>query len=56
MGGLLYGVIRGWDWERCLRFGFSAGAMAVTFATDYVMPEDEEQIWAVWEKDARVLR
>lgn len=56
VGGILYGLIKGWDPERCLHFGWASGAITTTFLTDYAMPADEEQIWAVWEGNARIKR
>ncbi len=56
VGGLLYSVLRGWDTEKWIRFGWATGAMATTFLTDYVQPADEEQVWSVWEGNARVKR
>lgn len=56
VGGLLYSVLRGWDTEKWVRFGWATGAMATTFVTDYVQPADEEQVWSVWEGNARVKR
>lgn len=55
-GGLLYGRLKGWDRERCAQFGWAAGALAVTFLTDYALPADEEQVWSVWKGNARVKR
>ena len=56
VGGLLYGTLRGWDAERCAQFGWASGALAATFLTDYGQPADEEQIWSIWEGNARVKR
>lgn len=56
VGGLLYGLLRGWESERALQFGWATGAMATTFYTDYAQPTDEEQVWGVWEGNARVKR
>ena len=56
VGGLLYGLLRGWDPERCLQFGWASGALAATFLTDYAMPADEDQVWSVWAGNARVVR
>ncbi len=39
-----------------LQFGWASGALATTFLTDYAQPADEEQIWSVWEGNARVKR
>ncbi len=55
-GGLLYGLLKGWDYEKCLQFGWAAGALATTFLTDYAQPADEDQIWSIWSGNARVLR
>lgn len=56
VGGLLYGVLRGWDAEKWVQFGWSTGAMATTFLTDYAQPADEEMVWSIWEGNARVQR
>ncbi len=56
VGGLLYGVLRGWDAERCMQFGWATGALAATMLTDYATPADEEQVWSIWEGNARVKR
>lgn len=55
-GGLLYGLLKGWTGEKCLQFGWAAGALATTFLTDYAQPADEAQIWSIWNGNARVLR
>ena len=56
VGGLLYGVLAGWDLERCLQFGWASGALAVSMETDYVQPADEAEVWAISAGDARVKR
>lgn len=56
VGGLLYGILRGWEPEDWLRFGWASGALATTFLTDYAQPADEDQIWAIWKGNARVQR
>ena len=56
VGGLLYAVLRGWDAEKCLQFGWASGALATTFLTDYAQPADEDMIWSVWSGNARVKR
>ena len=56
VGGLLYGLNKGWDGESCLRFAWASGALAVTMLEDYASPVDEKQVWSVWEGNARVLR
>lgn len=56
VGGLLYGLLKGWEVERCARFGWASGVLAVNGPTDYAMPADEEQIWNIWKGNARVKR
>lgn len=56
VGGLLYGVLNGWETKRCAQFGWASGALAATFLTDYGQPADEEQVWSIWEGNARVKR
>lgn len=56
VGGLLYGLLRGWDPERCLQFGWASGALAVTMETDYARPAREAEIQRIWDGDARVSR
>jgi 2-dehydro-3-deoxygluconokinase len=56
VGGLLYAILKEWAPERWIGFGWASGALATTFLTDYAQPADEEQIWSVWEGNARVKR
>lgn len=56
VGGLLYGVLKGWEPEDCLHFGWATGALATTSLNDYAQPADEEQVWALWSGNARVKR
>ena len=56
VGGLLYAILKGWEPERWIRFGWACGALATTFLTDYAQPSDEEQVWSVWNGNARVKR
>lgn len=56
VGGLLYGILRGWNAERATQFGWACGALAVTLLTDYSQPADEDQVWSIWEGNARVQR
>ncbi|VGO14956.1 2-dehydro-3-deoxygluconokinase [Pontiella desulfatans] len=56
VGGLLYGILKGWDVQKCARFGWASGALAATMLTDYAQPADEEQLWSIWEGNARVKR
>lgn len=56
VGGMLYAILRGWEPEQWVRFGWASGALATTLTTDYAQPADEEQIWSIWEGNARVKR
>lgn len=56
VGGLLYAVLKGWEPEKQLQFGWASGALATTFLTDYAQPADEDQIWSIWGGNARVKR
>ena len=56
VGGLLYAIIKGWEPEKWSHFGWAAGALAVTLATDYAQPVSEDQIWSIYKGNARVTR
>ena len=56
VGGMLYGILRRWEPEKCLQFGWATGALAATLLTDYAVPADEGQVWSIWEGNARVKR
>lgn len=56
VGGLLYGVLNGWTAEKSTQFGWATGALAATMLTDYGQPADEDQVWSIWEGNARVKR
>ena len=56
VGGLLYGILKGWTTDKWPQFGWATGALATTFLTDYAQPADEEMVWSIWEGNARVRR
>lgn len=56
VGGLLYGIAKGWEHEKSLQFGWATGALAATMLTDYGTPADEEQVWSIYKGNARVKR
>lgn len=56
VGGLLYGILKGWEAEKWIQFGWATGALATTFLTDYAQPADEDMVWSVWSGNARVKR
>lgn len=56
VGGMLYAILKGWEAEKWIQFGWASGALAATLLSDYGQPADEEQIWSIWEGNARVKR
>lgn len=56
VGGLLYGILKGFSPEERLHFGWASGTLATTFLTDYAQPADESQVWDIWNGNARVKR
>ncbi len=55
-GGLLYGVLQGWEPEKWLQFGWASGVLAASSLNDYAEPADEKQLWDVYKGNARVQR
>ena len=56
VGGLLYGILKGWEPEKWVQFAWATGALATTFITDYGQPADEAQVWSIWKGNTRVIR
>jgi 2-dehydro-3-deoxygluconokinase len=56
VGGMLYAILRGWEPEKWAQFGWATGALVTTLLTDYAQPADEDQIWSIWQGNARVKR
>ncbi len=56
VGGLLYGILKSWEAEKCMQFGWATGALATTSLNDYALPADEDQVWSIWKGNARVKR
>ena len=56
MGGLLYAILRGWEAEKWIQFGWASGALVTTLMTDYAQPADEDQVFSIWQGNARVRR
>jgi 2-dehydro-3-deoxygluconokinase len=56
VGGLLYGILKDWQPEKWIQFGWATGTLATTSMTDYCQPADEEQVWSIWKGNARVRR
>ena len=55
-GGLLYGILQGWEPEKWVRFGWATGVLAVSSLNDYAEPADEKQVWDIYAGNARVQR
>ena len=55
-GGLLYGVLNGWEPEKWLQFGWASGVLAASSRNDYAEPADEKQVWDIYAGNARVQR
>jgi 2-dehydro-3-deoxygluconokinase len=56
VGGMLYAILKEWEPEKWIQFGWASGALATTLLSDYAQPADEEQVWSIWEGNARVKR
>jgi 2-dehydro-3-deoxygluconokinase len=56
VGGMLYAILKEWEPEKWIQFGWATGALATTVVTDYGQPADEEQVWSIWKGNARVKR
>lgn len=56
VGGMLYAILKDWDPEKWIQFGWATGALATTLLTDYGQPADEGQVWSIWQGNARVQR
>jgi len=56
VGGMLYAILKDWEPGKWIQFGWAAGALVATLETDYAQPADEEQIWSIWQGNARVQR
>ncbi len=55
-GGLLYGIVKGWEPAKWVQFGWANGALAASSLNDYAEPADEKQVWAIYAGNARVQR
>ncbi len=55
-GGLLYGILNGWESSKCLQFGWASGVLAASSLNDYGEPADEKQLWDIYAGNARVQR
>lgn len=56
VGGLLYGLLKNWPSEKATQFGWASGAYVATLLDDFGTPASEDQLWSIWEGNARVKR
>ncbi len=56
VGGMIYGILKGFDIEKCNKLAWASGALATTFLTDYAVVADEEQLMSIYKGNARVKR
>jgi len=56
VGGVIYAILKSWEPEKWVQFGWASGALVTTLITDYAQPADEDQIWSIWLGNARVKR
>ena len=55
-GGLLYGILKGWEASKWVQFGWATGVLAASSLNDYAEPADEKQVWDIYAGNARVQR
>ena len=56
VGGMLYGLLKGFSLEKCAHFAWASGAYVTTVVEDFGLPADEDVIWSIYEGNARVKR
>ena len=56
VSGMLYAILKDWDPEKWIQFGWASGVLVATLETDYANPADEDQVWSIWQGNARVKR
>ena len=47
VGGMLYAILKGWEPEKWIQFGWASAALATTLPTNHGQPADEDQIWSI---------
>ena len=55
-GGVLYAILKGWEPEKWIEFGWATGVLAASSLNDYAEPADEKQVWDIYKGNARVQR
>ncbi len=56
VSGLLYAILKGWNPEKWVQFGWATGALATTMLEDFGTPSSEDDVWNIWKGNARVKR
>jgi len=56
VSGMMYAMLKGYPGEKWAQFGWASGALVATLETDFAVAADEEQIFSIWEGNARVKR
>jgi len=56
VSGLLYGLLKGWNLEKSTDFGWASGVLAASTLDDYATPVDEDQVFQIYNGNARVKR
>lgn len=56
VSGMLYAMLMGWESEKWVQFGWASGALVVSLESDFAVAADAEEIWSIWEGNARVKR
>lgn len=56
VSGMMYAMLRGWPSEQWAQYGWASGALVASLDTDFAQPMDEDQIWSIWQGNARVKR
>ncbi len=56
VGGILYSALKNLNQEDWIKFGWATGALATTMISDYATVESEDQIWSIYNGNARIKR
>ncbi|MDC7250023.1 MAG: PfkB family carbohydrate kinase [Sphaerochaetaceae bacterium] len=56
VGGILYSSLKNLNQEDWIKFGWATGALATTMISDYATVESEDQIWSIYNGNARIKR
>jgi 2-dehydro-3-deoxygluconokinase len=56
VGGILYSALKNLKQEDWIKFGWATGALATTMISDYATVESEDQIWSIYNGNARIKR